>query len=52
MVCGHHRQDERVEHLLEQLGDRTADDAAIGFAVYHLVRSETDRAADWIDKVD
>lgn len=41
----------RANALMEELGDGTAFGAPGGFVAYHLVLSETEKAADWFEKV-
>jgi hypothetical protein len=41
----------RADALIEKLGDGSAFGAPVGFILYHLVRYQLDRAADWFEKL-
>jgi TolB-like protein/predicted Ser/Thr protein kinase len=40
-----------ADSMLQQLGDGTANGAALGFTYYYLVCSEFERAAEWAEKL-
>jgi len=40
----------RAAEILEKLGDGESYGAAIGFQLFHLLCSETDKAAPWVEK--
>jgi eukaryotic-like serine/threonine-protein kinase len=41
---------DRSDALIRQLGDGEAFGAPVGFLIYHLIRQEIDKAADWAEK--
>jgi hypothetical protein len=41
----------RAEKELESLGDGSAHLTSVGLLLFHLVCSEFDRAADWVERV-
>lgn len=49
-VLGRMGDTRRSEVLLHELGDGKAYGAPIGFLLFHLVRSEIDKAADWAER--
>jgi len=40
----------RAEEILGKLGDGSSYGAPIGFLIFHLLRAEPDKAADWAEK--
>jgi serine/threonine-protein kinase len=40
----------RSESVLRELGDGSAPCTPLGFCLFHLIRSEIDKAADWAEK--
>jgi serine/threonine-protein kinase len=40
----------RSESVLNELGDGSAPTTPLGFYLFHLMRSESDKAADWAEK--